>query len=72
MSQCAADFKLDRDQAVLVVIDVQERLVPAIKEPKTDGIFSRCNNRAINRRRSSKRLHSCQGIWSPHPNTSNV
>ena len=32
MSQCAADFKLDRDQAVLVVIDVQERLVPAMKE----------------------------------------
>ena len=30
MSQRAADFQLDREQAVLVVIDVQERLVPAI------------------------------------------
>lgn len=32
MNQSAADFQLDRDQAVLVVIDVQERLVPAMKE----------------------------------------
>ncbi len=32
MSQSATDFQLDRDQAVLVVIDVQERLVPAMKE----------------------------------------
>ena len=32
MSHRAADYKLDRDQAVLVVIDVQERLVPAMKE----------------------------------------
>jgi nicotinamidase-related amidase len=32
MSQRAAEFKLDRDQAVLVVIDVQERLVPAMPE----------------------------------------
>ena len=31
MSQCAADFQLDREQAVLVVIDVQERLIPAMK-----------------------------------------
>lgn len=32
MSQRAADFQLEREQAVLVVIDVQERLVPAMKE----------------------------------------
>jgi nicotinamidase-related amidase len=31
MSQRVADFQLDRDQAVLVVIDVQERLIPAMK-----------------------------------------
>ncbi len=32
MNQSVADFQLDRDQAVLIVIDVQERLVPAMKE----------------------------------------
>lgn len=32
MSQRAADYRLDPDQAVLVVIDVQERLVPAMKD----------------------------------------
>lgn len=31
MSQRAAEFQLDREQAVLVVIDVQERLIPAMK-----------------------------------------
>ncbi len=32
MSQKAADFQLDSDQAVLVVIDVQERLAPAMPQ----------------------------------------
>jgi nicotinamidase-related amidase len=32
MSQNITDFQLDKDQAVLIVIDVQERLVPAMKE----------------------------------------
>ena len=40
MSHHTTDFKLDSDQAVLVVIDVQERLVPAMKEKISKKIIS--------------------------------